>query len=102
MSQFNFDIVYIKGENNKVADCLSGYYENDTWDETHDIHKYVHADVRVDPGGEDLPPDRYQETQEKTVEIHTMSEANLHRSHRIRERKELWDIEVQELAIPDD
>ncbi|PBL04566.1 hypothetical protein ARMGADRAFT_912001, partial [Armillaria gallica] len=102
MSQFNFDIMYIKGENNKVADCLSQYYENDTWDEAHDIHEYIHADVQVDPGGEDLPPDRYQETQEKTVEICAMCEADLHHSHRIQEQKELQDIEAQELAIPDD
>ncbi len=68
----------------------------------HDIHEYIHADVRVDLGGEDLPPDRYQETWEKTVEICAMRKANLRCSHRIQEQKELQDIEAQELAIPDD
>jgi hypothetical protein len=28
MSRFNFDIMYVKGQLNKVADCLSWYYEN--------------------------------------------------------------------------
>ena len=37
MSRFTFDITYIKGDLNKVADCLSQYYENDT---TQDIHLY--------------------------------------------------------------
>lgn len=102
MSRFDFDITYIKGENNKVADCLSRYYENDTWDEAHNVHEYVRADARVDPGGEDLPPDRYQELQDKTVEVHAMHEANLRRSQRLQERQELQDIEAQELAIPDE
>ena len=29
MSKFDFDITYVKGELNKVADCLSRYYESD-------------------------------------------------------------------------
>lgn len=41
MSRFNFDITYIKRENNKVADCLSRYYENDTWEEVHSIQDYI-------------------------------------------------------------
>ena len=30
MSRFDFNITYVKGEYNKVADCLSHYYESDT------------------------------------------------------------------------
>ncbi len=47
---------YVKGENNKVADCLSRYYENDREDDIHLAQDYMHADARIDPTGEDLPP----------------------------------------------
>ncbi len=74
MSRFDFDITYVKGENNKVADCLSRYYENDTKEDIHGIHEYIHADVRVDPTGEDLPPDRLTEINEKLIELRAMQE----------------------------
>lgn len=38
MSRFNFNITYIKGEYNKVADCLSQYFESDTGADVHDVH----------------------------------------------------------------
>jgi hypothetical protein len=55
MSRFTFDITYIKGELNKVADCLSRYYESDTIQDVHMYDEYVRADARIDPAGEDLP-----------------------------------------------
>ena len=61
LSRFDYDIQFIPGEMNKVADCLSRYYENDEWDEKHSIDQYVNADVRLDPEGEDLPQDRLLE-----------------------------------------
>jgi hypothetical protein len=30
LSRFDFDITYVKGEYNKVANCLSQYFESDT------------------------------------------------------------------------
>ena len=51
MSRFNFDITYIKGEYNKVADCLSRYFESDTSADEHDFHDYVQANRKVDPDG---------------------------------------------------
>ena len=54
LSRFDFKIEYIKGESNKVADCLSHYYMSDSPDETHDILEYVNADSRLDPDGDDL------------------------------------------------
>ena len=42
MSKFTFDITYIKGELNKVADCLSQYYESDT---IQDVHMYEQTRV---------------------------------------------------------
>ena len=41
MSRFDFDIIYVKGELNKVADCLSRYYEDDGADNIYDVYEYV-------------------------------------------------------------
>jgi hypothetical protein len=41
MSRFDFDITYVKGELNKVADCLSHYYENDTPANVYESYEYV-------------------------------------------------------------
>ncbi len=98
MSRFDFDITYVKGDNNKVADCLSRYYENDTYEDVHGIHEYIRADVRVDPTGEDLPPDRLAEIVENLIEMRAMQEETRRRSQRIKERTELRDIEAQEMA----
>jgi len=54
--RFTFDITYIKGDLNKVANCLSQYYENDTITNVYQYDKYVHTDAWIDPTGEDLCP----------------------------------------------
>ncbi|KAJ3543853.1 hypothetical protein NM688_g5811 [Phlebia brevispora] len=61
MSRFDYDIEYVKGETNKVADCLSRYYLNDADGEVHPYDDYVSIDVRLDPEGEDLPQDHLAE-----------------------------------------
>jgi RNase H-like domain found in reverse transcriptase len=61
LSHFNFTIMHIDGVENKVADCLSCYYENDTGDKSHLEHIYMNADARLDPDSELLPTDRYME-----------------------------------------
>jgi hypothetical protein len=61
LARFDYDITYVKGETNLVADALSRYYENDNWDESCDASLYVNADSRLDPEGEDLPWDRFEE-----------------------------------------
>jgi hypothetical protein len=55
MSRFDFDITYVKGEYNKVADCLSHYDENDTPEDVVEFHDYVQIDRKLDPNREDLP-----------------------------------------------
>ena len=55
LSRFDFEVVYVKGQYNIVADCLSRYYSSDRPDEIHADYVYVSADLRLDPDGEDLP-----------------------------------------------
>jgi hypothetical protein len=62
LARFDYDITYVKGEANLVADTLSRYYENDQWDESHDESHYVNADAHLDPEGEELPWDRFEES----------------------------------------
>ena len=56
LSKFNFDITYVKGELNKVADCLSCYYKSDTLKDIHYVYDYVCVDAQMDPKGDNLPP----------------------------------------------
>jgi RNase H-like domain found in reverse transcriptase len=62
LTQFDFEIIYIKGESNLVADALSQYYESDLWNEQPDATQYVNVDSWLDPKGEDLPWDRFEES----------------------------------------
>ena len=62
--------MHVPGEQNKVADCLSRYYENDRFNEIHESHEYVSSDVRLDPNHEDLTELRLQELIEDSVEGH--------------------------------
>ena len=61
LSRFNYTIMHVDGVDNKVADCLSHYYENDTSEDNHSENTYVKADIRLDPDGELLPTDCYTE-----------------------------------------
>ena len=55
LSQFDFDIQYMKGSSNKVADSLLWYYQLDKEDDTHPTYDFVNAESQLDPEGEDLP-----------------------------------------------
>ena len=64
LARFNFDILYLKGDKNIVADALSRYYYSDKPDETHGVEAYVNADSRLDPEGDDLSEVRFKEIEE--------------------------------------
>jgi hypothetical protein len=101
MSRFNFDIMYVKGELNKVADCLSWYYENDNESNVYEPHEYVHTDVRINPTEEDLPVPRYHKIAEKVIEIRTLRDGEIRRSKRLQEQCEERAIEAQVMAEAD-
>ncbi|GJE98499.1 polyprotein [Phanerochaete sordida] len=61
LSRYKYDISHEAGVVNVVSDCFSRYYSNDRPDEVHPYDDYVHADVRLDQLGEDLPLNRFEE-----------------------------------------
>jgi RNase H-like domain found in reverse transcriptase/Reverse transcriptase (RNA-dependent DNA polymerase)/Integrase zinc binding domain len=61
LSRFDYDIQYVKGSSNKVADSLSRFYQSDTDNDVCQTYDYVNADLVLDPEGEDLPWNRIVE-----------------------------------------
>ena len=61
LSRFNYTIIHVDGVDNKVVDCLSHNYENNTSEDNHSENTYVNADIRLDPDGKLLPTDCYTE-----------------------------------------
>jgi len=68
LARFNFNIRYIKGTLNKVADALSRYYEHNYWTNVPELHDYVNADIRLDPEHDDLPRERTLEIKGQVIE----------------------------------
>ena len=101
MARFDFDITYVKGEYNKIADCLSRYYESDTSADVHEFHEYVQSDRMIDPDGEDLPMPRLQEIKERTIEIRAMQAIATRRSRRLQEAQEQREEEAEIMNQPD-
>ena len=108
LTRFDFDIVYIKGKTNLVADALSRYYENDQWSDPQVSIELVNADARLDPEGEDLPWERFEESKAMRTQINeSLASDRRKRSHRkpgelithkIAEGVESRQIEAAELA----
>ncbi|KAG6869663.1 hypothetical protein C0995_001406, partial [Termitomyces sp. Mi166 len=86
------------GELNKVADCLSRYFESDTIDDVHNVYNYLQADKWIDPEGEDLPLHKFHKIMEKKVEIQAMQARELCCSKRLKEQLELHDLEAQQMV----
>ena len=55
LRRFDYDIQYIKGTSNRVADSLSRYYQSDTVENSHPSYDYITVDAQLDLEGEDLP-----------------------------------------------
>ena len=53
--------MHVDGVDNKVADRLSHYYENNMSDNTHLEHTYVNAEIQLDPDSKLLSTDCYTE-----------------------------------------
>ena len=49
------------GDTNRVADCLSWYYESDGPDDHHPDHDFMSADAKLDPNRELIAVQRYAE-----------------------------------------
>jgi hypothetical protein len=81
--------MYVDGVDNKVVDCLSHYYKNNTGDKSHPEHINVNADVRLDPDCELLPTDRYMEL--KTAAMRWSNHLVKKREARILESEEMND-----------
>ena len=74
-------IVHVDGKDNKVADCLSQYYENDGADDFHPIEEYVNADIRLNPELDELLEARREEVQ-RVVSLRAM-ELSPHRPRKV-------------------
>lgn len=79
-ARFSFDITYIKGEHNKIADCLSRYFENDEAGENTEEYNYVNIDKRMDPTGEDLSDIQTKEIKSRVIEIRATQVQQVRRS----------------------
>ncbi|KAF8219382.1 hypothetical protein L208DRAFT_1340846, partial [Tricholoma matsutake] len=69
LTRFNFDIRYVKGTLNKVADVLSQYYEHDFRTGVPEIQDYVNADIHLDPEHDNLLWQRLFKVKEGIIEL---------------------------------
>ena len=99
LSRFDFDITYVKGEFNKVADCLSRYFESDTHADEHEPYDYVQADSRIDPDGEDLPRARATEVKERQCNVQTLHAMATRHGRQVREAQEARVEEAEEMNV---
>ena len=67
VSHFNFELLYLKGDKNIVANALSCYYLSDEPGERHGVESYVNADSRLDPEGDNLSDSHCRETEELRI-----------------------------------
>jgi len=68
----------------------------------YDVSEYVDADVRLNPTLDDVPWNRLQEIEDRTVEMHAIrvtKEARRRKSNRLAERQEEHDVRAAELAV---
>ena len=54
-SCFNFNTIHVDCAENKIADCLPHYFENNMGKENHLEHIFVNIDMHLDPEGKLMP-----------------------------------------------
>ena len=95
MSRFNTTIIYVKGAENRVADCLSRYYEDGGGESaSNEDIDWANADVCLDPEGDDLPHDRWQE-----LRLGAMRTGGNALKRRLAEQREAHRMEAEEMAV---
>ena len=97
LSHFDFDIHYIKGITNKVADALLCYYKSDTSEDVHSNHEYVNADIRIDKEHDDLPRGQQAELELDQLMALRCSTCLRDKQQLVREVIETQDREAAEL-----
>ena len=97
LSRFDFDIRYVKGINNKVADALSRYYKSDTSEDVHELNEYVNADIRVDKDQDNLPLGCLDELELDQLMTIRRSERLMNKEKLVKEGTEARDREAAEL-----
>ena len=75
--KFNFNITYVKGELNKVADCLLHYYKSNISKDIYYIYNYMHTDAQIDSEEDNLPPQQVEELGQQIEQLHACVNQNL-------------------------
>jgi hypothetical protein len=69
LPRFDYDIVYVQGKKNTVANIFSRYYQHHRSDTLITAFEYVSADRHLDPEADDLPLARYLKIHELVNEV---------------------------------
>ncbi len=93
LSRFDYEIIHVPGEQNKVADALSRYYSSEPEDSEPPPYDLVSADMRLNPDGETLPDPRIAEMRAQRV----TKEQSTGRAPRVGEVREPRRTEADEI-----
>ena len=97
MSRFDATIVYIKGAEYQVTDCLSRYYDDGGGEiAPEESVEWANADAQLDPEGDDLPHDRWQELHLSAMTTQGNRPRQLNRV--LDEPREARRVEAEEMA----
>ena len=92
IDHFDAEIIHVEGEQNKVADYLSRYYENDTAEEAHPRAMYVNADIRLNHELDELPELRRLEV-EADIALRAMELRRMRKpSEKVRDPNNMVDM----------